>query len=228
MTDLPIGAQPINSDTSTSSWVTHLARLVPALAGSVLTVGTIIGFALHFAGEVAHATYLTDMGLQSTSFPQSTDWKTIHGLFVVLTQGAWLAEDVPLGRIAVALVFVVIPFVIAGAPTKRNERLRNWLMGVPYWIRQPFVVYFLSTSILFIATAVGTVLLLSSTVPGIIGERYGVSEAKAHLERLQRGEFKAISQLWKDGGKLMQGEIIITSAELIALYDVERRPPEIE
>jgi len=197
--------------------------LFPVLAGGALTVATIVGFALHFAGEVAYSTYLTQMGLQSSSFPQATDWKIIHGLFVALDQSMWLVGDIPLMRIAVILIIVTFPLVIAGAPIKQNRALRNRLMRIPYWARQPFVAYFFLAAVLASAAAGGSLLMLGSTLPGIVGERFGASEAGRHLERLESGEFEAVSELWKDGQRLVQGEIIVTSADLIALYDMDSK-----
>ncbi len=207
----------------TSLPAARLAKLFPVLAGGALTVATMVGFALHFAGEVAYSTYLTQMGLQSSSFPQATDWKIIHGLFVALDQSMWFAGDIPLTRIAVILIIVTFPLVIAGAPIKQNRALRNRLMKIPYWARQPFVVYFFLTAVLASAAAGGSLLILGSTLPGIVGERFGALEAGSHLERLESGEFKAVSELWKDGQRLVQGEIIVTSADLIALYDMDSK-----
>lgn len=221
MTDLPPDSLSSSAPSLTSLQASRLASLFPALAGGALTVATILGFALHFAGEVAYSTYLTQMGLQPSSFPQATDWKVIHGLFVALDQSTWFLRDVPLIRIAVILMIVTLPLVIAGAPTKQNPALRNRLIKIPYWVRQPFVVYLFLVAVLASAAAGGSLLLLGSTLPGVVGERFGASEASKHLERLEQGEFKAISELWKDGQRLIQGEIIVTSAELIALYDMD-------
>lgn len=223
MTDLRAESISSAPPSPTSLRASHLANLLPPLAGGVLTVATIVGFALHFAGEVAYSTYLTHMGIQPSSFPQAADWKIIHGLFVALNQSAWFVEYMPLKRIAVALMIVTLPLVIAGAPAKQSPRLRHLLMRIPYWVRQPFVVYFFLVAILASAAAFGSLLLLGATMPGVVGERFGTSEATKHVERLKRGEFKAISELWKDDQRQMRGEIIVTGADLIALYDMDSK-----
>ncbi|MBA0371273.1 hypothetical protein D7Y42_11225 [Stenotrophomonas maltophilia] len=96
-------------------------------------------------------------------------------------------------------------------------------MQIPYWVRQPFVVYFFLVAILASAVAFGSLILLGSTIPGVVGERFGASEAAKHAERLECGEFKTISELWKDDQRQMRGEIIVTSADLIALYDMDSK-----
>ncbi|HEL3782739.1 TPA: hypothetical protein UM046_000475 [Stenotrophomonas maltophilia] len=221
MTDLPTESISSTPPSPTSLRASRLANLLPTLAGGVLTVATIVGFALHFAGEVAYSTYLSHMGIQPSSFPQAADWKIIHGLFVALDQSTWFVEYMPLKRIAVVLMIVTLPLVVAGAPAKQNPGLRHWLMGIPYWVRQPFVVYFFLVAVLASAAAIGSLLLLSSTMPGVVGERFGASEAAEHVERLERGKFKAISELWKDDQRQMRGEIIVTGVDLIAVYDMD-------
>lgn len=210
-----------NGPSTISSRATRLASLFPAFAGSLLTVATFVGFALHLAGDVAYTTYLTQMGLEPTSFPQAADWKITHGLFVALNQAAFSLGDMPIGRIAVVLIVLSIPLVVAGAPAKKNAMSRGWIAKIPYWVRQPFVVYFFLVSVLATAATVGSLLLLGSTAPGIIGERFGATEAAEHMGRLKREQLKAESQLWKDGKQLMRGEIIVTNADLIALYDMD-------
>jgi len=223
MTDLPAESISSAPPSPTSLRASHLANLLPPLAGGVVTVATIVGFALHFAGEVAYSTYLIHMGIQPSSFSQAADWKIIHGLSVVLDQSTWFVEHTPLKRIAVGLMIATFPLVIAGASAKQNPRPRHWLMQIPYWVRQPFVIYFFLVAILASAVAFGSLLLLGSTMPGVVGERFGAAEAAKHAERLERGEFKAISELWKDDQRQMRGEIIVTSADLIALYDMDSK-----
>lgn len=90
------------------------APLQPA-AGSLLAIATILGFLLHFAGDVSQTNYLTQLGLEPTSFPQPVDAKVIHGVYVVVSEGSELFKDVPWPKVATLLLLATGFLVITGA-----------------------------------------------------------------------------------------------------------------
>lgn len=84
-------------------------------AGSLLAIATILGFLLHFAGDVSQTNYLTQLGLEPTSFPQPVDAKVIHGVYVVVSEGSELFKDVPWPKVATLLLLATGFLVITGA-----------------------------------------------------------------------------------------------------------------
>lgn len=94
-------------------WAAPLQRQ-PA-AGSLLAIATILGFLLHFAGDVSQTNYLTQLGLEPTSFPQPVDAKVIHGVYVVVSEGSELFKDVPWPKVATLLLLATGFLVITGA-----------------------------------------------------------------------------------------------------------------
>ncbi|HHA2625536.1 hypothetical protein [Stenotrophomonas maltophilia] len=94
-------------------WAAPLQRQ-PA-AGSLLAIATILGFLLHFVGDVSQTNYLTQLGLEPTSFPQPVDAKVIHGVYVVVSEGSELFKDVPWPKVATLLLLATGFLVITGA-----------------------------------------------------------------------------------------------------------------
>ncbi|WNF11714.1 hypothetical protein RKE57_06130 [Stenotrophomonas geniculata] len=94
-------------------WAAPLQRQ-PA-AGSLLAIATILGFLLHFAGDVSQTNYLTQLGLEPTSFPQPVDAKVINGVYVVVSEGSELFKDVPWPKVATLLLLATGFLVITGA-----------------------------------------------------------------------------------------------------------------
>lgn len=199
-----------------------LGSSIATAAGSLLAIATILGFFLHFAGDVSQSIYLTQLGLQPTSFPQQVEEKVIHGLYVVVSGGLDLFSDVQWLKVVSFLIFATGFFVVAGAPLKADGRLLEWLKRQPYWVRQPIVASAGIAGLGAAAISVAALISIASTTPGIAGERFGKAKAATTVERLTRGELASVSELWRGESFLAQGEIIITSKDLIAIYDIDQ------
>jgi len=200
-----------------------LASSVATAAGSLLAIATILGFFLHFAGDVSQSTYLAQLGLQPTSFPQPVEEKVIHGLYVVVSEGIDLFSDVQWLKVLSFLALATGFFVVAGAPVKSDARLLDWLKRQSYWVRQPIVASAGIAGLGAAAISVAALISIASTTPGIAGQRFGKAKAATTVERLTRGELASVSELWRGESFLAQGEIIITSNDLIAIYDIDQR-----
>ncbi|HEL4857915.1 TPA: hypothetical protein UL920_001103 [Stenotrophomonas maltophilia] len=199
----------------------HIASALTTMAGGILAVATLIGFFLHLSGDVAHSTYLTEMGVPAALFPQATDAKIIHGYYVVIIQGIRLISDIPWGIVLTMIGMSTLSIVIARAPVKENTAMRGWLERRSYWIRQPIVALLGSAVFLSAAASVGCFVLLLAIVPGLTGERFGKSKASETKSLIHRGEADDLCELWKDNQRLARGQVIAASSELISFYDID-------
>lgn len=200
-----------------------LGSAIAAAAGSLLAIATILGFLLHFAGNVSQTTYLTQLGLEPTSFPQPVDAKVIHGVYVVVSEGSELFKDVPWPKVATLLLLATGFIVITGAPAKPDTRLRDWLMRRSYWVRQPIVVLLTLVGVAVTGVCAAALLSIASTIPGIAGERFGSAEAARVSDRLRKDSPSKQTEIWRGEHLLGKGEIIITSSEVIAWYDSDQK-----
>lgn len=196
---------------------------IAATAGSLLAIATFLGFLLHFAGDVSQTTYLTQLGLEPTSFPQPVDAKVIHGVYVVASEGSELFKDVPWPKVVTLLLLATGFLVITGAPTKPDTRLRDWLMRRSYWVRQPIVVFFTLIGVAVTGVCAAALLSIASTIPGIAGERFGSAKAARVSDQLRTGSPSKLTEIWRGEHLLGRGEIIITSSEVIAWYDSDQK-----
>ena len=199
----------------------HIASALTTMAGGILAVATLIGFFLHLAGDVAHSTYLTEMGVPAGRFPQATDAKIIHGYYVVIIQGIRLISDIPWGIVFTMIGMSTLSIVIARAPVKENTAMRGWLERRSYWIRQPIVALLGSAVFLSAAASVGCFVLLLAIVPGLVGEKFGKSKADETKELLLEEASAKASELWKDSERLAGGRVVEASDSWIAIYDSE-------
>ncbi|OWQ77979.1 hypothetical protein [Stenotrophomonas maltophilia] len=196
---------------------------IAAAVGSLLAIATILGFLLHFAGDVSQTTYLTRLGLEPTSFPQPVDAKVIHGVYVVASEGSELFNDVPWPKVVILLLFATGFLVIAGAPAKPDTRLRDWLMRRSYWVRQPIVALLTLVGLAVTGVCTAALLSIASTILGIAGERFGSAEAARVSDRLSKGSPCKLTEMWRGEHLLGRGEIIITNSNLIAWYDNDQK-----
>ncbi len=65
------------------------------IAGALVALATVRGFALHGCAHVAYSTYLSDWGVQEGLFPQTAEWKVLRGYYAVVLQGSQLISDIP-------------------------------------------------------------------------------------------------------------------------------------
>lgn len=199
----------------------HIASALTTMAGGILAVATLIGFFLHLSGDVAHSTYLTEMGVPAALFPQATDAKIIHGYYVVIIQGMRLISDIPWGIVLTMIGMSTLSIVIARAPVKENTAMRGWLERRSYWTRQPIVALLGSAVFLSAAASAGCFVLLLSIVPGLAGEKFGKNKADETKKLFLSDASATTSQLWKDSERLAEGRVIETSDRWIAIYDSE-------
>ncbi len=147
----------------------------------------------------------------------------IHGLYVVVSEGLDLFSDVQWLQVLSFLALATGFFVVAGAPVKADARLLDWLKRQSYWVRQPILASAGIAGLGAAAICVAALISIASTTPGIAGERFGKAKAARTVERLARGELASVSELWRGESLLAQGEIIITSNDLIAVYDIDQK-----
>jgi len=211
----------IQTEHAISRSPSQIASTLATIAGGLLAVATIMGFCLHLSGDVAYSTYLTGVGVQSTSFPQAADWKIIHGYYVTVIQGIRLLGNIPWRIVLTMIGLSTFAIVMMRAPVKENPKPRAWLDRQSYWIREPITTLLGTTVFLAAASSVGCFILLLAIVPGLAAEKYGKAKAD-EINRLMRHEkAEEMSELWKEDKRLVRGHIITTSDDLIAVYDAD-------
>lgn len=106
------------------------------------------------------------------------------------------------------------------AQSVRNGRLQD------FYRRHPRVKLGLTSggiafSGIYLALTLYSVGLLVSTIPGVIGERYGKKEAVTEKRRLLGPVSRGDTELWEKGERKIRGHIIASSSDLIAIYDTD-------
>jgi hypothetical protein len=199
---------------------TQAAKTLTSALGVLLGIATLLGFCLHLAGDVAHSTYLNKLGIQATLFPQAVDAKIIHGYYVTILQGVAVLSDVPWGILLAIISFSTLTVVLLRAPVDENPRLKAWLSQRSYWIRGSISAAAATVAFLSAVTALWYVILLIAIVPGFAAERHGKIRAEEMAKRLLDGNELAVSEVWKGEELIARGQVIASSQERIAIYDV--------
>jgi len=199
---------------------TQAAKTFTSALGVLLGIATLLGFCLHLAGDVAHSTYLNKLGIQATLFPQAVDAKIIHGYYVTILQGVAVLSDIPWGILLAIISLSTLTVVLLRAPVNENPRLKAWLSQRSYWIRGSISAAASTVAFLSAVTAVWYVILLIAIVPGFAAERHGKIRAEEMARRLLDGNELGVSEVWKGEELMARGQVIATSQERIAIYDV--------
>ncbi|MEA9794031.1 hypothetical protein GGR75_001178 [Xanthomonas campestris] len=205
-----------NSASSRRSW--SITRFVGCLAAMT----TLAGIVLHGCGHVAYTSYLDAWGVQSDLFPQSADWKVVRGYYAVVLQGFGMFSAFPWGSIAIALFTLWLAIWLYRLPAQsvRNGRLQDFYRRHP-WVKVGLTSGGIAASGIYLAVTLYSVGLLVSTIPGVIGERYGKKEAVTEKRRLLGPVSRGDTELWEKGERKIRGHIIASSSELIAIYDTD-------
>ncbi|WP_355505482.1 hypothetical protein RZV16_16325 [Xanthomonas cannabis] len=212
---------PIQTARLISQSPSQIASTLATIAGGILAVATIIGFCLHLSGDVAYSTYLTGVGVQSTSFPQAADWKIIHGYYVTVFQGIHLLGNIPWRIVLAMLGLSTFAIVMMRAPVKENPKARAWLERQSYWVRESIITLLGMMVFLSAAAGAGCFILILAIVPGLAAEKYGKAKADATNQLMHHEKAEEMTELWKEDKRLLRGHVITTNNDLIAVYDAD-------
>lgn len=210
------------SEVLRSPRVSQLAATMAALGGGLLAIATIVGFSLHLAGHVAHATYLSALGVEPDLFPQSADWKVIQGYYAVILQGFKILSEVPWSLVLMLFLGIALAILITSLPSEQPA-IHRWLQRQPRWIREIIFALVGSISSLAMLISAASFVLLIAIVPGLIGERSGMERAQEIRASLLKSEPINISEIWRNGQLGQRGVIVAISADLLSIYDFDSK-----